>query len=533
MKRLLTLIPALLISISCFAQQGIHYKAVIKDGSGNLLVSQTINVRLTIQKSNGTGIYTEMHPVTTDINGIVMVNIGEGTVESGDFLSINWANDIYQLQTEIDLEQDDTYVTVGNPATFKTVPYALSSADNTWVKSGVNTYTNSEKAGINTTTPQETLDVNGRIKVGDVSPDSPNNEGTIRYNTTTKDFEGWTGSAWVSLTKSNNGWGDQSFFENNSVNGQNFAYHNGILAILGSPSVTIANYANGISSNSQTVYEDNDGPKFSDQIALHNNKLLVSAYTLTIGDPSSLRNYVYVFENQSGTWVKQAIISDPVDSSSTGFGFSLAIQDNLALISSLYYNSSAGRVYLYELSSGNWILSETFQGAAPAANFGFGQSISISGNNICIAEVGNDKVYLYEDSGLFGWVSAGTLTAPNAQISFGKSVDFDNDILAVTGNDNTSYIYEKTGSVWPATPSITIDQGGTKVMLKGNYILFMKTSKVHLYEFNNGIWGEIAQLSSMNGGTFQFYRNLELTDDNIVIVNVFGAPQGINFYDQN
>ena len=39
MKLLLILVIAFLISISSFAQQGINYKALIKDSSGNVLVN--------------------------------------------------------------------------------------------------------------------------------------------------------------------------------------------------------------------------------------------------------------------------------------------------------------------------------------------------------------------------------------------------------------------------------------------------------------------------------------------------------------
>ena len=84
-KHIITLLIALLISISTFAQQGINYKALIKDASGNVINNQTINVRFTIQKNNGTGIYSETHTTMADANGIIIVNIGEGIVESGDF----------------------------------------------------------------------------------------------------------------------------------------------------------------------------------------------------------------------------------------------------------------------------------------------------------------------------------------------------------------------------------------------------------------------------------------------------------------
>ena len=58
------------------------------------------------------------------------------------------------------------------------------------------------KIGIGTSTPDEKLDVDGAIKIStniDTSPEA----GTIRWNATTNDFEGYTGSAWKSLTNPN------------------------------------------------------------------------------------------------------------------------------------------------------------------------------------------------------------------------------------------------------------------------------------------------------------------------------------------
>jgi uncharacterized protein (TIGR02145 family) len=56
--------------------------------------------------------------------------------------------------------------------------------------------------GIGNRDPVEKLDVDGRIKVGDESSATSVEEGTIRYNTTTNDFEGFNGQ-WVSLTNNN------------------------------------------------------------------------------------------------------------------------------------------------------------------------------------------------------------------------------------------------------------------------------------------------------------------------------------------
>ena len=69
MKTTITVIVALLISLSSFAQpESINYKALIKDTNGNAVVSQTINVKFTILKnSDNMIVYEETHSnKTTD-----------------------------------------------------------------------------------------------------------------------------------------------------------------------------------------------------------------------------------------------------------------------------------------------------------------------------------------------------------------------------------------------------------------------------------------------------------------------------------
>ncbi|OUR95140.1 hypothetical protein A9Q87_00945, partial [Flavobacteriales bacterium 34_180_T64] len=119
----------MLLAISITAQQGINYKALIKDGSGNVIASQSIDVRFTIIADTGpTNVYTETHTgTTTDANGIIILIIGDGTT-TDVFTDIAWGSDIHSLKLEIDIEQDASFVDMGTTQ-FMAVPYALNAAN--------------------------------------------------------------------------------------------------------------------------------------------------------------------------------------------------------------------------------------------------------------------------------------------------------------------------------------------------------------------------------------------------------------------
>ena len=77
-----------LLTIGATAQQGINYKALIKDNGGNVVANENITIQFQILEGAGmVNVYQETHNPMTDAKGIVIVNIGEGTPDSGIILN--------------------------------------------------------------------------------------------------------------------------------------------------------------------------------------------------------------------------------------------------------------------------------------------------------------------------------------------------------------------------------------------------------------------------------------------------------------
>ncbi|MCF6307013.1 MAG: tail fiber domain-containing protein [Flavobacteriaceae bacterium] len=125
MKKIFILL--VLLSISGFAQNNINYKALIKDGSGNVIANQSITVQFRIlQGVAQTNVYQETQTPTTDSNGIIILNIGTGTVNSGVYATIDWGSDDHYLNVQIDTSGGTTFTDMGTTQ-FMTVPYAIHS----------------------------------------------------------------------------------------------------------------------------------------------------------------------------------------------------------------------------------------------------------------------------------------------------------------------------------------------------------------------------------------------------------------------
>ncbi len=128
MQRIITIWGAILMTASVFAQspEKMSYQAVVRDGSNNLITSTTVGMQISILQgsANGTAVYVETQSPTSNANGLVSLEIGAGTVVSGTFATIDWANGPYFIKTEIDPTGGTSYTITGT-SQLLSVPYAL------------------------------------------------------------------------------------------------------------------------------------------------------------------------------------------------------------------------------------------------------------------------------------------------------------------------------------------------------------------------------------------------------------------------
>ena len=127
MKRLYTIIVAVLLSATSFAQvpEKMSYQAVVRDAAGELVSDQSVGMRISILQTTttGTAVYVETHSPSSNTNGLVSIEIGMGAT-SDDFSSIDWNTGPYFIKTETDLTGGSTY-TISGTSQLMSVPYAL------------------------------------------------------------------------------------------------------------------------------------------------------------------------------------------------------------------------------------------------------------------------------------------------------------------------------------------------------------------------------------------------------------------------
>jgi hypothetical protein len=134
MKRIITLCAAILMTAGMFiprhasaqAPNKMSYQAVIRNSSNALVTNQVVGMRISILQTtaSGTAVYVETQTPTTNANGLASIEIGGGTVVSGTFATIDWANGPYFIKTETDPTGGSNYTITGT-SQLLSVPYAL------------------------------------------------------------------------------------------------------------------------------------------------------------------------------------------------------------------------------------------------------------------------------------------------------------------------------------------------------------------------------------------------------------------------
>ncbi|WP_320814141.1 hypothetical protein [Flavobacterium sp.] len=211
MNKFYTFLAAILLTTSIFAQapEKMSYQAVIRNSSDALVANQAVGMRISILQgsASGTAVYVETQTPTTNINGLVSLEIGTGTPVTGTFAGIDWAAGPYFIKTETDPTGSTTYTITGT-SQLMSVPYALyaKTAENvlnsSWSTSGSDIYnsnTGNVAIGTSTPNPSAALEVNSTTgalllpRMTEAQRDALTPEaGMMLYNTTSGKIQGYS-----------------------------------------------------------------------------------------------------------------------------------------------------------------------------------------------------------------------------------------------------------------------------------------------------------------------------------------------------
>ena len=205
MKKFYPTLFFVFISLSLWAQspEKMSYQAVIRDASDNLVISTSVGMQISILQgsTNGTPVYVEIQTPTTNANGLISIEIGNGTVQSGDFSTIDWANETYFIKTETDPTGSTSYSITGT-SQLLSVPYALHAKTAETFTGTITetdpTYTAWDKSTGISITESQISDLNHFTTADETDPSVPT-------GTQTGEMQYWNGTAWVTIAAGTTG----------------------------------------------------------------------------------------------------------------------------------------------------------------------------------------------------------------------------------------------------------------------------------------------------------------------------------------
>jgi hypothetical protein len=128
MKQIFIFLLLLFCSTSLISQtpDKISFQAIVRNNANELIKNSSIGIKLSVIKNtiDGTVIYAETHKPTTNDNGLINLEIGNGTKLIGDFTTIDWSSGKFFTKTEIDITGGSNY-SISSVNQLLSVPYAL------------------------------------------------------------------------------------------------------------------------------------------------------------------------------------------------------------------------------------------------------------------------------------------------------------------------------------------------------------------------------------------------------------------------
>jgi hypothetical protein len=116
------------VTLKVFAQapEKMSYQAIIRAQDNSLVINSLISLKVIIHQGSesGTGVYQETHSGNTNNNGLISLEIGKGTIITGEFSKITWERGPYFIETKVDITGGTNYNIIGITQLLS-VPYAL------------------------------------------------------------------------------------------------------------------------------------------------------------------------------------------------------------------------------------------------------------------------------------------------------------------------------------------------------------------------------------------------------------------------
>lgn len=313
----------------------------------------------------------------------------------------------------------------------------------------------------------------------------------------------------------------------------------------------------GTSWNQQAKLIADDGTSsdwFGTSVSVSGNTILVGSEKAA--DDGDGRGRAYVFVRNGTTWSQQTRLASGDSVGSGGFGFSVSISGDTALVGARaddQYGSISGSAYLFVRNDGTWSRQAKLTANDAMEGASFGKSVSVSGNTALIGAQGDQygSAYIFVRSGVT-WSQQAKLTAsdPPTAYKFGNSVSLSGNtalIGAMGAQDygyasGSAYVFVWNGTTWNQQAKIIADDGvagaefGISVSISDDTALIgayqdmnhgAESGSAYVFTRNDTAWGQEAKLTSGDSAENDLFGySVSMAGDTAIIGSYRDADNG-------
>lgn len=240
----------------------------------------------------------------------------------------------------------------------------------------------------------------GAIKMGAAS--GTVTEGTIQWNPVTKDFEGFNGTQWISLTQQNAPWGQ-------IVNDLTYATE----------------------TQKITAPDAEDLDQFGFSLDFDGDYVVIGAPNYDMNSTNNI-GAVYVYLFNGSQWIHDTTLISSNPCTDCFFGKDVAIHGEYLVIGApdeTITHSKQGAAYVMKRNGSLWSHQAKLTASDPGANVRFGKSVAIHNNHIGAGTQNANGAYSFSRSGTT-WSQIVKLTGTSP--SFGSKVKVKSSYIFVT-----------------------------------------------------------------------------------------------------
>jgi hypothetical protein len=200
------------------------------------------------------------------------------------------------------------------------------------------------------------------------------------------------------------------------------------------------------------------GDGFGSSVAVSGDHALIGAYTADVGSNKD-QGQAYAFSRAGGEWREQARLIAPDGAGGDNFGQSVAVAGKTAIVGSpaddVGDNDGAGSAYVFTLVDRAWTLEEHLTPSKPADD-AFGFSVGVSGDIAVAGAVGSEgskgAAYVFSREDSI-WTEQARLTALDGVggDEFGRSAAVSGDTIVVGAQRDSTGTNAQQGSAYVFT----------------------------------------------------------------------------------